>query len=52
MACDVALHVAAAASRRIREHQTLASAAKLRRRAAAVRDLLTGFDLATGKPLG
>ena len=49
IACDVALHVAAAAAHRIGEHD---SVARLHQRADAVRGLMTGCDIATGKPLG
>ena len=48
IACEVAAHVAAAAGRRIGEHE---SVDRLRRRAAAVRDLMTGCDISTGEPL-
>ena len=49
IACDVAAHVAAAAALRMGEHE---SVARLRRRADAVRDLMTGSDISTGEPLG
>ena len=49
IACDVAAHVAAAAGCRIGEHE---SVARLRRRAAAVRNLMIGCDISTGEPLG
>ena len=49
IACDVAEHVADASQRRIGEHGAVA---KLRRRAAAVRNLLCTHDIATGEPVG
>ena len=49
IACDVAEYVADAAQRRIGEHTAVA---RLRQRAAAVRDLLSTYDIVTGEPSG